>query len=314
MEKTREEQTNALILAPLPAMEKTADKIYDYVRYQHKTKTNHEIGRLLYVATTRAKHNLHMFLTLKDEKKIAASSLLGKLYPALAADITVSTGETTIPPVVDTAHAPRQIKRLITHWRNPVNEIGIKKVTQHQKLPGMQLNRDTARLTGTIIHLLLQQISLLGIHWWQERSNSDQQAWLRNQLRQEGVIASELNTAIEHALQAISNTLADERGRWVLGLHKDMQTEFALTVVIKNKPEQLKIDKTFIDDTGKRWIIDYKTTPFSGTDLEIFLTAEQEKYAEKMHHYYQAMRTLDEKPIHLGLYFPSIPAWREWVI
>jgi ATP-dependent helicase/nuclease subunit A len=313
MEKTREQHANALILAPLPAMEKTADKIYEYVRYQHKTKNNHEIGRLLYVAATRAKHNLHLFLTLPDENNISSSSLLGKLYPALKADITISP---TIAVAVNEVkeNPPRCIQRLTSDWRNPITEIGVRQVTQHQKLPGMQLTRETARFTGTVIHLVLQQISVLGCEWWQQQALERQHTYLNNQLRQEGVITSELAHARGHALQAITNALTDARGQWILANHHEAQTEFALTVVINNKPEQLKIDKTFVDDNNNRWIIDYKTTPFSGDDLEIFLTTEQEKYAEKMQHYYQAMRTLDEKPIHLGLYFPMVPAWREWVI
>jgi ATP-dependent helicase/nuclease subunit A len=313
MEKTREQAANALILAPLPGVGEEDDKIYSYVKYQHKTKNEHETARLLYVAATRAKQHLHLFMTINPERNADSSSLLHKLLPAIGNELNPSSHDAAANLMLVTTKPERAIQRLTTHWQNPLQEIPLQQPLEQQILSNLQTGRDNARYTGTVVHLILQQISRLGLSWWLDRSRADQQIWLKNQLLQAGILAGELAPALANAALALENTLRDERGLWILQSHADSQTEFAVTVVIVGCAQQVKIDKTFVDDQGKRWIIDFKTTPFFGNDLEIFLASEQQKHSEQMRHYYQAMHALDEKPIHLGLYFPLIPAWREWV-
>ena len=45
--------------------------------------------------------------------------------------------------------------------------------------------------------------------------------------------------------------------------------------------------------------------------LERFLETEQQRHSEQLLKYANAMRMLDDRKIRAGLYFPSIPAWRE---
>ena len=82
--------------------------------------------------------------------------------------------------------------------------------------------------------------------------------------------------------------------------------------MIDNQLENLVIDRTFIAENNIRWIIDYKTADLSHQNLEEFLLKEQKKYAEKMQKYSQAFSKHHDGAIRLGLYFPAIPAWREW--
>jgi ATP-dependent helicase/nuclease subunit A len=296
----------------LGAVGKEDDKIYNYVKSQHKIKNEHETGRLLYVAATRAKQYLHLFLSVDEERKVDSNSLLHKLMPAIGSEIETHLAATPAVALTPAAvlETPRLIQRLVSSWQNPLREIGIKKVTQQQTLSRLQMPSEIARLAGTVVHLILQQISRLGLAWWQQHSSAAQQVYLKNQLTQLGVLESELVNAIQHAQLAITTTLQDARGLWILQAQEEVQTEYAITVVIGGLPQQFKIDKTFVED-GKRWIIDYKTTLFSGSNLQDFLQGEQLKHTEQMQHYFQAMQAIEERPIHLGLYFPLIPAWQE---
>ena len=72
------------------------------------------------------------------------------------------------------------------------------------------------------------------------------------------------------------------------------------------------IDRTFLDKDGNRWIVDYKTSSHTGSDLEEFLDREQERYREQMDRYSAIMRRTDRRPVMIGLYFPLIGGWREW--
>jgi ATP-dependent exoDNAse (exonuclease V) beta subunit len=73
------------------------------------------------------------------------------------------------------------------------------------------------------------------------------------------------------------------------------------------------VDRTFIDEDGVRWIVDYKTSTHEGGELEWFLDGEQLRYRPQLERYGRLFRLAEpERPIRLGLYFPLLGAWREW--
>jgi len=72
------------------------------------------------------------------------------------------------------------------------------------------------------------------------------------------------------------------------------------------------LDRTFIDEEGVRWIIDYKTGRHEGTDVDAFLDREQERYREQLEAYARAFRQLEDHPVRVALYYPLLDGWREW--
>jgi hypothetical protein len=61
-----------------------------------------------------------------------------------------------------------------------------------------------------------------------------------------------------------------------------------------------------------RWVIDYKTSQHIGGGLEEFLDREVERYRPQLQRYAMLAKRLGPEPVHLGLYFPLMRAWREW--
>jgi ATP-dependent exoDNAse (exonuclease V) beta subunit len=114
--------------------------------------------------------------------------------------------------------------------------------------------------------------------------------------------------------EILERTLADERGRRLLGPHEDAQSELRLTGVGKAGTVNIIVDRTFVDEGGTRWIVDYKTGAHVGGDVEAFLDREQERYRGQLEQYAALLRKLDPRPIRLGLYFPLLNGWREWKI
>lgn len=170
----------------------------------------------------------------------------------------------------------------------------------------------TAKSTGILIHQVLQQMSLFGIEWWQSQSSLAQDTYIQHHLKQLGVLDHTLIQSTQNVKNALQNTLSDPKGLWILKPHLDAQSELRLTAVIKHQPIQLVIDRTFIDEKGVRWIIDYKSSIPTQNSLNEFLNAEQKKYENQMQQYHIAMQALNDRPIFLGLYFPRVSAWKEW--
>ena len=71
------------------------------------------------------------------------------------------------------------------------------------------------------------------------------------------------------------------------------------------------VDRTFIDEDGVRWIIDFKTSSHEGGGLEAFLEEQQRRYCDQLERYARLFAP-QGRPVRLGLYFPLLDGWREW--
>ena len=123
--------------------------------------------------------------------------------------------------------------------------------------------------------------------------------------------SGELDRAVSKAQRALRQTLADEHGRWILAPHREAQCEWPLTLHDETSRHYV-IDRTFVDEEGVRWIIDYKTGEHLEGDRAAFLDHEQERYREQLETYGRIVRLLEDRPIRLALYFPLFPDWRVW--
>lgn len=314
LEQPRPNKNTSLVLAPIHAVNEKNNLIYDYIKRQHDIKINYEMARLLYVAVTRAKRKLHLFFNLeensqKELKKPASNSLLEKLMPALKDPIKNLEKQNILLENASLNHSISSFKRLTTTWKNPLHlNVFEETSSNHNQKLGFDLPNDTPRQIGTLIHKILQKISELGFAWWQNETLESKKNSIQNQLQHLGMHRNNLTHAVSIIEKAIENTLNDGHGKWILQPHLEAQSEFPITTTNK----QLIIDRTFIDENNIRWIIDYKTSIYSSDDLENFLLAEQKKYESQLMDYHSALKELDSRTIKVGLYFPLIPAWKEW--
>lgn len=320
-----------LLLAPIKGNGQKDDPIYAYLKSMDQQKGVYEAGRLLYVAATRARKNLHLLghttLSEKDGavKKPQSGSLLSQLWEVVEKEfvagpgIAQSTGDAaravTFPPIPG-------LRRLKSGWRLPdapasvINPSVMPQPSPSNSAENIEFlwASDTARHVGTVVHRMLRKIARQGTDFWNGELIAEQRPLYRALLMQLGIPARELDEAAQRVETALTRTLQDERGRWLLGHHHhDAQCEYALTGIVDGKPVNVIIDRTFVDQQGVRWIIDYKTGGHEGTDTDTFLDNEQTRYHPQLQRYALLMSKLDDKhTIRLGLYFPLLGAWREW--
>jgi len=126
-----------------------------------------------------------------------------------------------------------------------------------------------------------------------------------------GVDPRHMPKAVQKTLRALRNTLSHQQGRWILDSHTEHACEWPLTVHDEASRHYV-IDRTFIDEEGTRWIIDYKTGEHLEEDVEAFLDAEQERYREQLENYARILRLLENRPTKTALYFPLLQDWRVW--
>jgi len=110
----------------------------------------------------------------------------------------------------------------------------------------------------------------------------------------------------------LNNTLASNRGRWILHAHAEAKSEWPLGGRIQDRLISGTVDRTFRDEQGRLWIVDFKVSEHRGGRLDTFLNEEQRRYQTQLDNYAVLMSRLAEGPIWLGLYFPLLEGWREW--
>ena len=329
------ESGSNMLLAPVKASDEDAAPIYDFIASLERRKERYEQGRLLYVAATRARKQLHLIGTaqvVEDDDGLHAkaprdNTALGQLWPAVAeifqariATDLLRMGQETTP-----AGQPRTgIRRLVADWQLPELPSTVlwqpatatesaegEAATETERIEYQWAGR-AIRHTGSVVHQYLHLMTTEGVEHWGADKIRAQQAHYRDALYTLGVPGKDLDQACAWVEQALNGILADPKGRWLLAAHEEQQSEYALSGVYRGAVVNIIIDRTFIDEQGTRWIVDYKASRHESGDVEQFLDLQQERYREQLEKYAAVMSTLDDRPIRLGLYFPLLRGWREW--
>jgi ATP-dependent exoDNAse (exonuclease V) beta subunit len=137
---------------------------------------------------------------------------------------------------------------------------------------------ETGRHVGTIVHDLLRRIAEEGLSRWPPATLDRLAPFADRELRRLGVSGAELRAAVERVLSALKNVLASDRGRWILHPHHQAKCESALGGLLDGHLENARMDRTFVDEEGVRWVIDYKTSTHEGSGREKFLKEERDRY------------------------------------
>jgi ATP-dependent helicase/nuclease subunit A len=153
-----------------------------------------------------------------------------------------------------------------------------------------------------------------------EQGIRGREAHFRRWLALHGVPADRLQGAAGRVVDALIAVHGDQRGRWILQNARETLREHALSGrlqgggsgTLRGEVARVVIDRSFIDEQGVRWIIDYKTSQHSGGGVEEFLDREVERYRSQLQRYAMLVKRLGPEPVRLGLYFPLMRAWREW--
>jgi ATP-dependent helicase/nuclease subunit A len=313
-----------LLLAPIPPLlSDQPEPTYQAIGHILQEKDDLETLRLLYVAVTRAKTQLHLLGHAKFNKDSElvplAGSLLSVAWPAcrceFSEDIVAAADETS-------DEAPfLKMKRLPLQWlpSQLAETLSVKESTVrlasesgHYLDETVKSRRtEEGRIIGTLVHLWLDRISSDGLDCWPQAAIKGQVDNFKAQLNINGVPLSRLEICASMVLTCLINATVSERGRWLLGHHQEAASELALNGMVEGRLVRATIDRTFIDGEGVRWIIDYKTSsPASGEDPDEFMSGEAERYRKQLQVYTALIEQLEEnRPLRTALYFPMFNGW-----
>jgi ATP-dependent exoDNAse (exonuclease V) beta subunit len=310
-----------LLLAARSLGEPTAsDPLSRYIAGLHSARQRNERLRLLYVAATRARLRLYLSGHAPPDKDGAprpdGRSLLALLWPAVREHFAPL-------PVAPVVMAPARRLRMDWH-RLPAqfalpSEPALPEVVslaRAQTEAGAALEFSwvgpLARAAGTVMHAELERLARSGEGAVVEPGA--RVAACMAQLREHGIDAGVAEATARRIVQRLATLATETRARWLLFTpHREAASELRLSGMVAGELRNVVIDRSFIDDTGTRWIIDYKTGEHGGGGLEEFVARELMRYAPQLRLYRALVRHLGPEPVRVALYFPWSGEFRELV-
>jgi ATP-dependent helicase/nuclease subunit A len=317
-----------LIMAPAPVIgEEEPGEVNAFLKRLTALRAANEQVRLLYVAATRARKTLHLYAApapRADGQVIPRwRTLLASLWPALAEAFQMPSAHTAAAGSGDGqlelfagSQMRRILRRLPSDWAPPE----LPAAPQLTRLPLAQRSLETPEFSwvdetrrhiGTVVHAALQAFG--GAVELPSRASLESRVGrYREQLRRHGVPEQDLAWAAAEVVEALRRTVADQRGRWILAAgHRSAGSEVALTGMAGGRLMSVVVDRSFIDEQGTRWVVDFKTSTHEGGRLEEFIAQQLERYRGQLETYASLARELGPEPVRAALYFPLLGVFRE---
>jgi len=308
----------------------SADALEAWMRRLEAERAELELGRVAYVAVTRARRVLHLVGSARTRqqagaevlRKPQAGSLLRFFWPVVEAGFEraraarVAPAGTARPSDRPRLSAPA-LRRVPLDWQAPEPDgpplapaLRILGATVEGVRPEFDWAGAIATAVGEVVHLELDRLARRQLP--RAALSGRSAAWARL-LGEAGVDEKHLPEALSRTQAAIDGFLASElAGRLLDPAALEAVGELAVTARIDGAVQSLRIDRSFVDAQGVRWIVDWKTSRHEGGDREAFLDSELARYRPQLERYAQAMESLEPgRKLKVGLYFPLLDAWRE---
>jgi ATP-dependent exoDNAse (exonuclease V) beta subunit len=341
-----------VLAAPIGLKGEASSSLYRWIGRQKNHREAEERKRLLYVACTRARDELHLFgaaMVATSGLRPNSESLLATAWPALAAvfaqqhrrqlDNIVAfpspiAKTRSFGGVIDLAAAslPSTLRRLPADGQTQPSGQNVTDaatiLSSRPESVSIARQRPHAgrarRVLGNTVHLLFEQ----AVRLLRKSTREEVIAALPRLQRKaatyalnEGLIQRDADACATEAVEALQSALQDEIGLWILKPHRQNRTESSWTGMLGGALTTLRIDRSFLagdellsEDGDTLWIVDYKTAAHSGTGLEAFLESELLQYKEQLEKYGRMMRLAhgSDLKVKLGIYYPMLRRLKYW--
>ena len=309
-----------LLLAPISASGAGRGRtLARYIRHLRRERERLERVRLLYVAATRARRELHWFgaapINSTGELAPRPGTALALLWPSVGPEFVAAhaaAAAQVLPPSIVQSPA---LWRLSADWepRELPPPVAAERLEHSLRdaasEPEYSWVRLAARAVGTIVHAEMQRLAQLPR--LPDRVDTAPEVYY-GWLAELGVVAAERADAGARVQAALNATLRDARGRWLLGgHHRAAHSEWRMTGCHGGRVVNIVIDRLLVEPDGERWVVDYKTSSHEGGQLATFLAEEEQRYRPQLQRYASLVHAALPGPVRAALYFPLLGEFRE---
>ncbi|MBV1921037.1 MAG: hypothetical protein KUG73_10170, partial [Pseudomonadales bacterium] len=352
----------SLFLAALPERggDVHGDAVYEFLWRTHSVKLRNELSRLTYVACTRAKQHLYITGTLgsdKDDQVKAPTNgtILGTLWAGLEANNLLDNVTVVDPELVqretnkafciltDSAN-----EQLFEYQQSMLGELSVSNASgkvrdvspiekggdeRDEEGSGLEIVNDTSELdtsdsfyanVGTYAHRLYQQFFVGGDFSLKQSDLERLQPFWRASLAKLHVRPDRMDEAISIIQRSVQHLIDNpKKVAWLFQQGIESYAEYAVSRGDdQGQGEHYVIDRTFIDENGICWVVDYKFSDIGSSEsnentgnrdnLDKFIADQVTLYRSQLENYAELLNRLPNskraptKGLVMMLYFPLI--------
>lgn len=288
------------------------DPVSVYLAGRDKKRGAYEADRLLYVALTRARQQLHLIGVLGlDEgaviKKPESTSLLGRLWDHMQEPQAPDLSEVDVG---SESQAQAGLQRLLVRVAerslppDTVTPVSVRQVSTWTWRP----DSGNESMIGTVAHAWLERIGKEGVDAWSMDRVDACLPIFSKQLSRAGLMGGAVNDAVQVLRDTLVATLGSEKGRWLLRVARAHREWSLLDVSGRVSVIDLAISQE------QDWlVVDYKTgVPHDDETRDNFAARMRERYREQIERYCAHVSALDGRPARGALYFPRADVWVDY--
>jgi ATP-dependent exoDNAse (exonuclease V) beta subunit len=325
------DEITEFLIAPIASKGADSGVQRKWVDRVRSVREEQEMRRILYVAATRAREELHLFarLTYKTEADGSLAlvepknSLLAIAWPAFRQEAqqqfdqwksTMQPGnlESIAASGIENLHAiTSAITSTILH-RLPADYQPRRQGTDAASVPtqisgaGQLYERHEggllSRALGTAVHALLQHLARLreSGDWDLARSAvTKMESRMAAQIREQGIDTTQSHSIAAQAMEIALSASRDPLGQWILSPHSEAASEARWTGIVSGALRSVQVDRVFqagpapLTESGDTWwVIDYKTAFSSNGDTDHVLADLRKRFASQVEAYVRVLRSI----------------------
>jgi ATP-dependent helicase/nuclease subunit A len=268
------------LIAPLQYKGTDPGKSRSWVQRIRRNRETQEMRRILYVAATRAREELHLFAqatykTSKDSSLVLvepSKCLLATAWPAFADEIRErfeiwqqkdqapqQSHELTLPAIAAAEQdnvivLPRStmVRRLPAEFESTAGIAIIRNIAESIVGLGEPFRRHEgglqARALGNAVHKLLEEIARLRttLEWEAARAGIESlRSRLLAQVRSTGISAAPAESIAAKAVDIAINASRDATGQWILSPHDEAISESGWAGMVNGNLRTVRVDRLF---------------------------------------------------------------------
>jgi ATP-dependent exoDNAse (exonuclease V) beta subunit len=304
----------SLLLGPIRhRATEESEPVSVYLAEREKKRAAYETDRLLYVALTRARRQLHLVGEVgldggMQVKRPAGASLLGRLWDYMEAPRVPEASELDGGVAQSAATGGQRFLQRMPLASLPAPEPGGGAIARSGTPWQWRSDPGDESTIGTVAHAWLERIGKDGPDAWSPERVDACLPIFRRQLSRAGLAEAGLDRAAQVLRETLSATLASQKGQWLLRVAQ-AQREWSLLDV----SGRVSVIDLAISQEQDWLVVDYKTgVPRSGETPDAFSQRMRERYQEQIERYCAHVSALDGRPARGALYFPRVDVWVEF--
>ena len=301
-----------------PSVQDEQDPVSLYLGEREQRRQTFEIDRLLYVAATRARQELHLVARVSIDSRTgglkapASRTLLSRVWafcPAEAQDRVLGQVPDQLYDQLTMQQpqwvGPKLMRRKEPNLSQPTATFDRSRREPSEASVTMSLvwatQDPSERLVGTLLHAWFAHYASTGAR------NVPALDQIKLQLARLGMSASMRDTAADQVAQGLGAMLSNERGQWLLA-QPQARVEWSLI----DSDEVVSVLDLAIDQASHWLVVDYKTARMRDDETQVqFERRMIERYHDQMQRYVAHLQAFDGRPALAALYLPLQDLWIE---